>query len=334
MRAFAFPGQGSQAVGMGKDFYNAWAEVRDVYDEAESVLGYDLAAISFEGPMDLLSRTDVTQPALLAHSTAVFRLLREHGVNFDCALGHSLGEYSALVATGAVSFADGLRAVKLRGEAMLQGAQAHPSGMAAVLGLEEDAVEELCAGIGEVWPANFNSPGQVVLSGSLAGLEEFERRAKEFGARKIVRLPVSGAFHSPYMDGAAVELGAFLRRLSWHTPHPAFYSVCTLTFEDGAAGQSEAAVAGAATDEAGEAVSFAGLLQDQVTAPVRFTQAVRALAAAGYGEFVEVGPGSVLSGLIRRIAPEVAVSRSGDMEAFEAAATKAAATSTEPATEV
>jgi len=309
MRAFAFPGQGSQAVGMGKDFYEASQTVRDVYDEASGVLGYDLTAVSFEGPMDVLSRTDVTQPALLTHSTAVFRLLRERGVEFDCALGHSLGEYSALVATGAISFADALRAVKLRGEAMLLGAQEHPSGMAAVLGLDDDAVEAVCADIDDVWPANFNSPGQVVVSGSLAGLEELEIQAKEAGARKVVRLVVSGAFHSPYMESAAATLGELLRELEWHAPRPPFYSVCTLEFETGGPADTP--------------VSFATLLQEQVTAPVRFTQAVRALAAAGYDEFVEVGPGAVLSGLIRRIAPEAAVSRTGDADALEAAVARA-----------
>jgi len=297
---------------MGKDYHACSRTVRDTYEEAASVLGYDLAAVSFEGPMDTLSRTDVTQPALLAQSTAVARLLVECDVSCECALGHSLGEYSALVATGAVSFADALRAVKLRGEAMLAAAERHPGGMAAVIGLEDDAVEALCAGIDDVWPANFNSPGQVVVSGSLSGLNELEERAPARGARKVVRLPVSGAFHSPHMEEAAAELGTFLDGLAWYAPRPAFYSVSTLRFETGQAGSG-------GVDEARGPVSFASLLREQVTAPVRFSQAIRALTGAGYDEFVEVGPSAVLSGLIRRIAPEAATMGTADREAFEAA---------------
>ena len=296
MKALMFPGQGSQAVGMGRGLYEAHAVVRDTYAEASAALGYDIAALTFDGPAERLNETDVTRPALLVNSIAVVRLLAERGLRFDVTFGHSLGEYSALVASGAAPFVEAVELVRRRGEAMHAAAQRYPGGMAAVLGLHDPVVEELCAGIADVWPANFNSPGQVVVSGSPAGLDALERAAREAGARKVVRLAVSGAFHSPYMMAAADELRPALEAVAWAPPSPRFFSVSSVEYEAG---------------------DFAELLARQVCSPVRFTHAVRRLAHDGCDVFLEVGPGAVLSGLVRRIAPEVATARAGDRETVD-----------------
>ena len=198
-----FPGQGSQVVGMGADLCAAEPLVRQTFNEASAVLGYDLEALCTSGPAQLLARTDLTQPALLTVSVAIHRLLEEEGVRFEVALGHSLGEYSALVAAGAVSFLEAVRLVRRRGEEMLVAAKENPGGMAAVIGLEEPAVVQLCADIDGVWPANFNSPGQTVVSGTPDGLRVAEERAKDLGARRVIPLAVSGAFHSTLMAPAA-----------------------------------------------------------------------------------------------------------------------------------
>jgi [acyl-carrier-protein] S-malonyltransferase len=292
MRAVVFPGQGSQTVGMGADLAGE-PVVRATYDEAAATLGYDVAAVSFAGPSDELARTDVTQPALLVNSVALLRLLHEDGFGFDVAFGHSLGEYSALVATGAVEFAVAVALVRRRGVAMAAAAARHPGGMAAVLGLADGAVESLCSEIGDLWPANYNCPGQVVVSGKAPALEALAQRAPAAGAKRVVPLAVSGAFHSPLVEEACQAMKAPLEAVAWNAPAPEFFSVCSLRAErDG----------------------FAGLLQGQITAPVRFAQAVRALRERGCDEFIEVGPGNVLCGLIRRIAPEVRVTPVSDRE--------------------
>ena len=288
-----FPGQGSQTVGMGCDLCAADPLMRETYAEASAVLGYDLEGMCSEGTQELLARTDVTQPALLADAVGILRLLRRDGLRFEVAMGHSLGEYSALVATGAVSFADALRLTRRRGEEMLAAAEANPGGMAAVLGLGDEVVEELCAGVDGVWPANFNSPGQVVVSGTRAGLEALTQAASAAGAKRVVPLAVSGAFHSPLVASAQVPLRAELEATEWATPDPAFYSVSSLRFE---------------RDE------FVELLSRQLVTPVRFTQAVTALCEAGYDSFLEVGPGTVLSGLVRRIAPQATVAGVSGLE--------------------
>jgi [acyl-carrier-protein] S-malonyltransferase len=277
-----FPGQGAQIVGMGKDLYDVHDAVRHTYDEASAVLGYDIAERSFDGPAETLSRTDITQPALLTNSIAILRVLQEHGLRFAAALGHSLGEYSALVATGALPFADALRLVARRGAAMLSAAEAAPGGMTAVLGSEDTAVEALCEQIGGVWPANYNAPGQIVVSGSRAALATFAERAPQSGARKVVPLPVSGAFHSPLVESAVEAMRGPLGEADWAAPAPPFFSVCSVAFES---------------------AGFADLLARQIVAPVRFTQSIRYLFGKGYDSFLEIGPGSVLSGLIRRIEP-------------------------------
>jgi [acyl-carrier-protein] S-malonyltransferase len=304
MRALVFPGQGSQAVGMCRDLYERHAAVREVYAEAADVLGYNVAAVTFEGPADRLMQTHVTQPALLVASIAVLRVAEEKGLSYQAALGHSLGEYTALVAVGALRFADAVQLVRRRGEVMQAAAEEHPGGMAAVLGLNDRAVEELCVGIGQLWPANYNAPGQVVVSGAVSALDELTRRAADAGARKVVRLPVSGAFHSPYMATAAVALRPSLEDACWSPPTRPFFSVSTVAFEDG-----------------GRPASFAALLERQITAPVRFTQSVRALIASGCKEFLEVGPGAVLSGLIKRIDASVRVARVGDVPTLDALTT-------------
>jgi [acyl-carrier-protein] S-malonyltransferase len=286
-----FPGQGSQSVGMGVDLCAEHPAMRATFAEASALLGYDLEQRCAEGPAELLARTDITQPALLAVSIGIFRLLQERGLRFAVALGHSLGEYSALVATGALSFADGVRLVKRRGEEMLAAAAAHPGGMVAVIGLDDEALEALCAEVAGVWAANFNCPGQVVVSGSKDGLAAFEARAKAAGARRVLPLPVSGAFHSPLVESALAPLRRELEQTRWRVPDPQFYSVCSLSFE---------------TD------SFPELLLRQLVSPVRFTQAVNSLYASGYDAYFEVGPGSVLAGLVKRIAPQATVNRVSD----------------------
>ena len=195
-----FPGQGSQAVGMGCDLAAADPAMKEAYAEASEVLGYDLQDLCCQGPIDRLSRTDFTQPALLAASVGMFRILQRDGLRFDVAIGHSLGEFSALVATGAVSFADALRIVRRRGQEMLRAADANPGGMAAIVGLDDAVVEALCAEQDGVWPANFNCPGQVVISGRKPALEAVAEKARAAGAKRVIALAVSGAFHSPLVQ--------------------------------------------------------------------------------------------------------------------------------------
>jgi len=293
--ALMFPGQGSQAVGMGCDLCAAYPQMRDSYAEASDVLDFDLEQVCAMGPAETLARTDVTQPALLVNSIGIFRILADAGLRFDVAFGHSLGEYSALVATGALSFDDALRLVRRRGQEMLRAAAANPSGMAAVVGMPDEKVVELVAAGDGVWPANFNSPGQVVVSGTKAALDDLAAKATDAGARRVIPLSVSGAFHSPLMAAAQAPLRAELEATEWRTPDPAFFSVCSLAFETG---------------------DFVELLSRQLVSPVQFTQSVKTLYAAGYDSFLEVGPGSVLSGLVKRIVPEATVARAADADSI------------------
>lgn len=292
-----FPGQGSQAVGMGCDLVAADSTMRATYAEASEVLGFDLQGLCSEGPMERLSRTDLTQPTLLAASVGMFRILERDGLRFDVAIGHSLGEFTALVATGAVAFEDALRVVRRRGQEMLRAAEANPGGMAAVLGLDDPVVEELCDGVDGVWPANFNSPGQVVVSGTGPALETLSERARAAGAKRVVRLPVSGAFHSPLIESALEPLREEFERVEWCTPDPAFFSGCTVRYE---------------------ATGFDRLLQTQLVSPVRFSQSVKTLYEQGYDSFLEVGPGGVLTGLVKRIEPRAQTARVSDMETLQA----------------
>ena len=292
-----FPGQGSQAVGMGCDLAAVDPAMREAYAEASEVLGYDLQDLCCQGPIDRLSRTDFTQPALLAASVGMFRILRREGLKFDVAIGHSLGEFSALVATGAVAFTDALRIVRRRGQEMLRAVDANPGGMAAVIGLDDAVVEALCAEQDGVWPANFNSPGQVVVSGRKPAIEALAEKARAAGAKRVISLAVSGAFHSPLVESALEPLREEFEHTEWHTPDPAFLSACSVRFETG---------------------DFAKLLQVQLISPVRFSQSVRTLYAAGYDAFLEVGPGAVLTGLVKRIEPQAQAERVSDMETLTA----------------
>ena len=227
-----FPGQGSQAVGMGCDLAAADPAMKEAYAEASEVLGYDLQDLCCQGPIDRLSRTDFTQPALLAASVGMFRILQRDGLRFDVAIGHSLGEFSALVATGAVDFADALRIVRRRGQEMLRAADANPGGMAAVIGLDDAVVEALCAEQDGVWPANFNCPGQVVISGRKPALEAVAEKARAAGAKRVIALAVSGAFHSPLVESALEPLREEFERTEWRTPDPAFFSGCSVPLRD------------------------------------------------------------------------------------------------------
>jgi [acyl-carrier-protein] S-malonyltransferase len=278
--AFCFPGQGSQDVGMGRAIAERFPEARAVYDAASEAVGFDLARLCFEGSMEELTRTELQQPALVATSVACLRAVETVGVRPDYVIGHSVGEYSALAAAGALTAPDAVALVRERGEAMAEAALEKPGAMAAVLGLEDAVVEELCATIPNVWPANYNCPGQVVVSGENSAVDRLLEEAAALGARKTVKLRVSGAFHSPLVARAAERLKPALARASFRDPAPPFMSTVTARLED--------------------AQRLGALLVEQLTGPVKFTQAVRGLVKDGVGVFVEIGPGQVLSGLLRR----------------------------------
>ena len=286
MTAFLFPGQGSQAPGMGADLYDASTDARAVFDEADAVLGFSLTGLMFGTDAEALRPTEITQPALFAHSLASDAALRARGVRPDVAAGHSLGEWSALAATGAVSFADGLRAVRRRGELMAQAGTVRPGAMAAVLGLDAGALEAACreatdAGEGEAVPANYNDPGQIVISGDAAAVERAGALCTAAGAKRVVALPVSGAFHSPLMAFARDGLAETLAGLAVAAPScPVVLNVTAEPTVD--------------PDE------IRVRLLEQLTSPVRWAQSVERMAALGATRFVEVGTGAVLSGLVRR----------------------------------
>lgn len=288
--AFQFPGQGSQAVGMGAALADAYPEARATFDEADAALGTGLSQICWEGPVETLTATENAQPALLTHSIAVTRVLAVRGVTPGMAAGHSLGEFSAQVAAGAMEFADGVRLVRARGLAMAAAGRAEPGSMAAVLGLDLPAVEALCAaarGDGEVLvPANDNAPGQIVISGSVAAVRRAVESARDHGARKAVELNVSGAFHSPLMGAAARDLAAALEGVEIRPGR-----IPVVANVDAAAVQEPAAIR--------------ARLLAQLTAPVRWRACVQALRDLGARTFVEPGPGTVLTGLLRRIDREL-----------------------------
>jgi [acyl-carrier-protein] S-malonyltransferase len=278
--AFCFPGQGSQEVGMGLAMAEAFPEARAVYDEASEAVGFDVAELCFEGPIEELTRTERQQPALVATSLACLRAVETLGVRPEYVVGHSVGEYSALAAAGSLADRDAVALVRERGEAMAATAAEHPGAMAAILGLEDAVVEELCREIGKVWPANYNCPGQLVVSGENAAVDALLAEASARGARRTVKLRVSGAFHSPLVARAADRLRPALERIAFAEPLPPFMSTVTARLES--------------------AQRIAILLLDQLTGPVRFTQAVSGLVREGVDTFVEIGPGQVLSGLVRR----------------------------------
>ena len=309
--AFLFPGQGSQTVGMGADLAERFPEAQARFDEADAVLGFSLTDAMFGRGADAdeaaerLKQTEITQPALYVHSLAAAAVLDARGVRPGMAAGHSLGEYSALAACGACSFADGLRIVRTRGLLMARAGDGRPGTMAAVLGLDDDVVERVCAeasdgGEGVVVAANYNSPGQVVVSGDPAAIDRAIEGATAAGARRALPLPVSGAFHSPLMEDARAELGAALEQIDWQRPRCPVYLNVT----------------GAPTTDPAE---IRARLLEQLTAPVRWSQTLQAMQAGGAERFVEVGTGSVLSGLVKRtLGRGVATAQAGTAEAVDA----------------
>jgi [acyl-carrier-protein] S-malonyltransferase len=290
MKAIVFPGQGAQFVGMGKDLYEQNASTKALFEQANEILGFRITDLMFSGSEEELRRTDVTQPAIFLHSVAVARLLGD-AFNPDMVAGHSLGEFSALVANGTLSFEDGLRLVAKRASAMQKACEQNPGTMAAILGLEDAIVEEVCAAIpGEiVVPANYNCPGQLVISGSMKGIELACEAMKAAGAKRALPLQVGGAFHSPLMEPARAELAAAIAATTFSTPRCPVVQNATATPETDPAKIQENLIA-------------------QLTAPVRWTQSVRRMAADGATEFVESGPGKVLQGLVKKIVPEAETS--------------------------
>jgi [acyl-carrier-protein] S-malonyltransferase len=285
--AFVFPGQGSQYVGMGKDLCEQLPEARQRFDQADALLGFSLSKICFEGPEEELKQTKNTQPAIFLHSMVAASVY--HGERATMAAGHSLGEYSALVYAGALTFEDGLRLVRLRGELMQQAGIEQPGTMAAVVGLEQNIVDEVCriaSHTGIVQAANFNSPGQIVVSGSVAGVRKAMELAKERGAKLVKELPVSGAFHSPLMEFAGSGLKSALEKTSITDATIPVYANVTAR----------------PVQKAGE---IRRLLYEQLTRPVRWEETITNMALAGAGVFVEIGPGKVLQGLIKRIRNDV-----------------------------
>jgi len=282
MTAFVFPGQGSQYVGMGKDICENNSQAKKIFEKADEVLGFSLSKICFEGPDDQLKQTENTQPAIFLHSVATFSCIASKP---SMVAGHSLGEYSALYAAGAINFEDAIRLVRLRGELMQRCGVEQPGTMAAVIGLDEKTIGEVCCKAWEtgiVQAANFNSPGQVVISGSVTGVREAMKLAKERGAKLVKELNVSGAFHSPLMQSAQEGLQAVIEKTSFRDASiPVYANVTAKPVLD-----------------AGE---IKELLVKQLTNPVRWTETVQNMSADGATEFLEVGPGAVLQGLIKRI---------------------------------
>ena len=288
MKAYIFPGQGSQFPGMGKDLFEAYSFARELFSEADELLGFPLSETMFTGSEEELKQTKVTQPAIYLHSILIAKL----GTNFkpDMVAGHSLGEFSALVASGGLSWQDGLSLVSKRALAMQKACEIEHSTMAAVLGLSDEQIEKVCAEFnGEVVAANFNCPGQVVISGSIQGVELAGEKLKEAGAKRVLLLPVGGAFHSPFMEPARLELAAAIEAAKIDRPIcPIFQNV------NAKASQNE--------------VEIKANLIAQLTGPVRWTQSIEAMVSAGATDFIECGPGKVLQGLVRKINAEAMVS--------------------------
>lgn len=279
--AFCFPGQGSIEAGMGREIAEAVPEAMAVYERGSESCGLDLRALCFSGPVEDLVDTSIQQPALLATSLGILAAIEALGFKPDYVVGHSVGEFAALAAGGALEVADAIGLVRERGLAMAEVARENPGAMAAILGLEDEVVEELCREIHCVWPANYNCPGQVVISGQTDAVDECCEEAQREGARRTVKLPISGAFHSPLVARAAERFRPVIERARFGELQVAFMSTVSAQLEN--------------------RQKLTGLLIDQLTAPVRFTQATRGLIANGVRTFVEIGPGNVLSGLIKRI---------------------------------
>ena len=279
--AFCFPGQGSLEVGMGRGVAEAVPEALEVFERSSLAAGLDLQRLCFEATEEELVETEVQQPALVATSLAVLAAIRARGIKPDFVVGHSVGEFAALAAAGALKVEEAVALVRERGLAMAEAARTNPGSMAAILGLDDEVVERICRRIVNVWPANYNCPGQIVVSGENPAVDEACATAEDEGARRAVKLRVSGAFHSPLVARAADRLRPALDRVKFAEPTAPFMSTVTARIES--------------------AKRMGPLLVEQLTAPVRFTQAAQALIKEGAHTFVEVGPGNVLGGLVKRI---------------------------------
>ena len=290
MKAFVFPGQGAQFVGMGKDLYENNPVAKEMFDKANEILGFNITDLMFNGTDEDLRQTKVTQPAIFLHSVILAKTMGDD-FNPDMVAGHSLGEFSALVAAGALSFEDGLRLVSARAQAMQKACEKTPSTMAAVLAFPDAKVEELCASVteGVVVPANYNCPGQIVISGSIEGVDAACAKMLEAGAKRALKLKVGGAFHSPLMEPARAELADAIAHTDFHAPK------CPVYQNVNAEPQTDPE-------------TIKKNLIAQLTAPVRWTQTIQNMIAAGADTFVEVGPGAVLQGLVKKISSEVATS--------------------------
>jgi len=289
MKVYIFPGQGAQFVGMGKDLYNESAQAKKMFEQANEILGFRITDLMFDGTDEDLRQTKVTQPAIFIHSVILATTLNNE-FKPKMVAGHSLGEFSALVAAKALSFEDGLKLVYKRALAMQKACEINPSTMAAVIGLPDEQVEEICKTIDDVVvPANYNCPGQVVISGSIAGIEEAIVKLKEAGAKRAFVLKVGGAFHSPFMESAKIELSEAIEATNFSTPICPVYQNVSTKGETNSSTIKENLIA-------------------QLTSPVKWTQSVENMIADGATEFIELGPGTVLQGLVAKINEEVATS--------------------------
>jgi len=285
MKAFIFPGQGAQFPGMGKDLYEQYKGARDLFEEANEILGFNITRLMFDGTQEDLRQTNVTQPAIFLHSVILAGTIEDF--NPEMVAGHSLGEFSSLVANRALSFGDGLRLVAARASAMQKACESEPSTMAAIIGMEDKVVEDVCQGIDDiVVPANYNSPGQIVISGSIPGIDKAVEKLSGMGAKRAIKLSVGGAFHSPLMEPARQELETAIVSTPVEEPICPVYQNVT-------------------AEPTSEPETIRENLVIQLTAPVRWTQTVKNMLRDGASSFTEVGPGNVLQGLIKKVDREV-----------------------------